>query len=106
MPDVTKITQIPDPDWRRINLGMNLAKRHYPNVIGEVIADELDSWGHNGYRFGGKQLIDRLLTHLEKVAYAAEHPVQAGEDIGVVTARQTSGIVAGPAVVHRAEVEG
>jgi UPF0288 family protein (methanogenesis marker protein 3) len=80
MPDTTINDSVNRP---RLTRGMNYALRFYPGVVGQVLADELESWGTSGYMFGGKQLIDRLIDHLEKLARAAE----------------------GPTVVHRVEVE-
>lgn len=97
-----EILQDATVNWPRITNGINLCGRHYPGVVGKILADELDSWATNGYRFGGKQLIDRLLDHLEKLEAAVlalqaahaelEAAHVAGDDVGVV--------------VHRAEVEG
>lgn len=49
----------------KVRSAASLALRLYPGPVGEVLYDELMSWEQFGYRFGGRQLIDRLIKFLD-----------------------------------------
>jgi hypothetical protein len=58
----------------RARAASHAALRLYPGVVGEFLARELSAWGEFGHRFGGHELVTRLIIHLECGAAARERP--------------------------------
>jgi hypothetical protein len=51
-------------DKMRLRAAAFRATRLYPGPVGELLARELLSWEEFGYRFGGNQLVTRLVEHV------------------------------------------
>jgi hypothetical protein len=52
----------------RARAASHAALRLYPGVVGEFLARELSAWGEFGHRFGGHELVTRLIIHLDELA--------------------------------------
>jgi hypothetical protein len=82
----------------RARAASHAALRLYPGAVGELLARELSAWGEFGHRFGGHELVARLIAHLDEVGAARErleplgpprrpHAATAATDVAASIAR-------------------
>ena len=63
-PEATVPVPMDHHEKMRLRAAAFRATRLYPGPVGEVLSRELLAWEEFGYRFGGGQLMTRLVDHV------------------------------------------
>lgn len=65
-PDPPRLAPMKHAESARLRRAAFHATRVYPGPVGEVLSRELLMWEEFGYRFGGTDLVMRLVADIEK----------------------------------------